>query len=179
MRDCWLVSTAGESGAERGSPRNSDNGRPTCCPRNRGRMCIRMSRSSRPLQSAASPCCNIRNWVVAPASRSSFEVCSNNFSSVPSLPETRSLLHKIYGARNAAALVRPRGPFFLPFQTFALIRQRQRGCTAALRRKVIALSLYRADKGKATTWASSVLSLKFVYKIWRPRRGFGRQFWSR
>jgi hypothetical protein len=88
-------------------------------------------------------------------------------------------LHKIYGARNAAALVRPRGPFFLLFQTFALIRQRQRGCTAALRRKVIALSLYRADKGKATTWASSVLSLKFVYKIWRPRRGFGRQFWSR
>jgi hypothetical protein len=26
---------------------------------------------------------------------------------------------------------------------------------------------------------ASVLSLKFVYKIWRLRREFGRQFWSR
>jgi bifunctional non-homologous end joining protein LigD len=25
---------------------------------------------------------------------------------------------------------------------------------------------------------ASVLSLKFVYKIWRPSRGFGPQFWS-
>ncbi len=37
----------------------------------------------------------------------------------------------------------------------------------------------RADAAAKDRWETSVLSLKFVYKIWRPRRGFGRQFWSR